>query len=134
MGISFQPTLKDDKHLWTDAPLTATMNTGQKQRIQLDGAVEIELPDGSLYEVRPGPYRKGVAVVAISNKTDDARSPGRQPRAGTVKLRDKLARDAAAGRLHDAPFYYRWILKEDDTISQAVARQVVYRELKRAQP
>lgn len=101
-------------------------------RVKLTGPLQIELPDGSTVEVRPGPYKKGLAVVPVSDNTGtpQVRGRGRKPRPGTVKLRAKLERDAKADRLQEPTFYFRWLLKEDETISQAVARQVVYRELR----
>ena len=99
--------------------------------------MHLELPDGSVVEVRPGPYKKGISVIpvvapehAAPAGTEAKSTRGRKPRPGTVKLRAKLKRDAKAGRLQDARFYYRWILKEDEGITANVARQVVYRELR----
>ncbi len=94
----------------------------------------LELLDGTFVQIRPGPYKKGLAVVPIDTDTEsEARGRGRKPRPGTVKLRQKLARDARAGRLDEPTEYFRWLVKEDETISRAVARQVVYRELRRVQ-
>lgn len=101
------------------------------ERIVLHGPVEVELADGSVWVLRPGPYRKGLAITALPDGHHAPAQRGRKPRPGTIKLRQRLERDLGRGRLHDAPFYFQWLLREDPTVSQAVARQVVYRELRR---
>lgn len=101
------------------------------ERIRLEGAMELELPDGSIVRVQPGPYRKGISMVPL---TGGSRSPlgsgkrGRKPRPGTLKLRTKLSHDAKSGKLGPAKNYVKWLLQEDPDIQLSVARQVVYRE------
>jgi hypothetical protein len=100
------------------------------ERVVLHGPLEVELADGSVWTIRPGPYRKGLALAVVA----DAAGPqtrGRKPRPGTVKLRQRLERDHRHGRLQDARYYFQWLLVEDPTVNQGVARQVVYRELRR---
>lgn len=104
---------------------------GMVERIALDGALELELPDGAVVRVQPGPYRKGISVVPIHHGSNASRGNGkrgRKPRPGTVKLRQKLAKDAKANKVRAAKEYVKWLLAEDPEISLSVARQVVYRE------
>lgn len=102
------------------------------ERIPLHGPLELELKDGSVVRVQPGPYGKGVSVVPLKLMKPSAGlgsgKRGRKPRPSTVKLRKKLDRDANRGAVKPAPEYLKWLVKEDDTISLPVARQVVYRE------
>lgn len=101
--------------------------------IPVDSGIHLRLPNGERYFVRPGPYGKGIAVVPVEGPTAKPKGPstgkrGRKPRESTVKLRKRLERDADKGRLGDNRQYVKWLLDNDDTISLAVARQVVYRE------
>lgn len=60
-----------------------------------------------------------------------SRAPGggRKPSAATRLLRQRLAKDKAAGTLHDAAYYVRWLVdKSDQGLKRA--RPVVYRELR----
>lgn len=100
------------------------------ERLRLDGALELDLPDGSVVRVQPGPYKRGLSVIPMTGTggTPAVGRRGRKPRPGTVKLRNKLARDAAAGKLRAAKEYVNWLIKEDPAIALSVARQVVYRE------
>lgn len=100
------------------------------ERIKLEDSLELELPDGSVVRVQPGPYKKGISVVPLSHGTLPAGDGkrGRKPRPGTVKLRTRLAKDAEAGNVAPAKDYVKWLLAEDPEISLSVARQVVYRE------
>lgn len=104
----------------------------KNERIPLKGPIELELQDGSVVRIQPGPYGKGVSVVPLKLKRPSAGpgsgKRGRKPRPSTVKLRQKLDRDAGRGAVRPAPEYVKWLVKEDDTISLVVARQVVYRE------
>lgn len=109
------------------------MGPNHEHIIKLDGPLTLELPDGSLMRVRPGPYGKGVALIPVSgnhssNSTNGTLSRGRKPRPGTVALREQLARDVKADRLAPTGHYVKWILQRDDGLSLAVARQIVYRE------
>lgn len=104
--------------------------------VLLTHQLDIVLPSGESYRLRPGPYGKGIAVAAIPSEapriaTHSTGKRGRKPRASTVALREKLARDVASDRLADNRHYVKWIMQRDDTISLAVARQVVYRERQR---
>lgn len=104
---------------------------GMVERITLDGALELELPDGAVVRVQPGPYKKGISVVPIQHGTGAPAGNGkrgRKPRPGTVKLRAKLAKDAKGNKVRPAKDYVKWLLSEDPEISLSVARQVVYRE------
>lgn len=105
-------------------------------RIDLEGLLDLALPDGSAVRIRPGPYGKGIAVVHIRQHVRDADlggegRPGRRPRASTVRLRHKLRQDKAGGSLRDNPHYVRWLMETDPEVGLAVARQTVYRERKR---
>lgn len=106
------------------------------QQMELTGPMELLLTDGSVVRIQPGPYGKGVSVVPVSLKKPTtgvgSGKRGRKPRPSTVKLRKKLDRDANRGAIKPAPEYVRWLTSEDDTISLAVARQVVYRERRAA--
>lgn len=111
---------------------------GSSGRIQLRDWLELELPDGSIVKVRPGPYGKGLSVVAVpttapkapATPKNGAGKRGRRPRESTVKLRQRLEKDAKKGKVLEAKQYVKWVLDIDPTISLSVARQVVYRELR----
>ncbi len=115
-----------------------TFMAGMIPNVPLLGLLDLLLPDGSAVRVRPGPYGKGIAVVQVrphassDNLSGDGR-PGRKPRASTVKLREKLRADKEKGALQSNPYYVRWLLGIDPTVSLAVARQTVYRERKRVE-
>ncbi len=102
--------------------------------VRLDGPMDVELPDGSRVRIRPGPYGKGIAVIPLNDAKTTPKAPGvpgqrgRRPRPGTVALREQLARDAKAKKLKAPAHYVKWILKRDEGLSLAVARQIVYRE------
>ena len=102
--------------------------------VDLKDQLLVRLPNGESYRLRAGPYGKGLAIVpetAADPRPSTGKGSGkrgRKPRASTVKLRAKLERDAGAGKLKDTKAYVAWLLKQDDTVSLAVARQVVYRE------
>ncbi len=113
--------------------------TSQLQRIELTDNIELVLPDGSAVRVRPGPYGKGISVIPVLPKAPRAaasnRAPGvgggkrgRKPRASTVKLREKLANDVDRGGVKEPKIYVKWLIQQDNEISLATARQVVYRE------
>ncbi len=102
----------------------------------------LQLRDGSLVRIAPGPYGKGIAVVPIVPRSN-GRSPrqassgprepgkrGRKPRPSTVKLREKLEKDHKTGKLSDPPVYVKWLINEDEEVGLPMARTVVYRELK----
>lgn len=93
-------------------------------------AIEIELPDGGVYEIRPGPYGKGVAVVPLHDGADSA-PQGRRPRESTLALRRRLQSDAAKDQVAAPQDYVQWLLAKDPDVSVSVARQVVYRERRR---
>lgn len=102
--------------------------------VELAGPVDVRLPDGSVYRIRPGPYGKGVAVALLHRTGGVARAGqrGRRPRPSTLALRDRMERDHAKdGTLRPAPEYVRWLLARDRDVGLAVARQVVYRERRR---
>lgn len=105
-------------------------------RVDLDGPLDLALPDGSAVRVRPGPYGKGLAVLQIRDHVQDVAldgdgRPGRKPRTSTVRLRLKLRQDKAEGQLRNNPHYVRWLMELDPEVNLAVARQTVYRERKR---
>lgn len=105
---------------------------------EMSGPMLLRLPDGITYRVRPGPYGKGISVTPLVPRSTSPTPAtgsgrrGRKPRASTVALRQKLADDVKKGRLHEPKAYVRWLLKQDEDVSLAVARQVVYRERRRA--
>lgn len=95
--------------------------------------LDVVLPNGESYRLRPGPYGKGIAVAAIKSaasrtQTHATGKRGRKPRASTVALREKLTKDQSAGKLGSNRHYVQWLIAKDETISLSVARQVVYRE------
>lgn len=58
---------------------------------------------------------------------------GRQPSKETLLVREKVAKDAAAGTLRDAIHYVRWLVQAPGTkIGLKGARPIVYRELRKA--
>lgn len=104
--------------------------------IEMSGPMLLRLPDGITYRVRPGPYGKGISVVPIMPSAPAGAAGlgrrGRKPRPSTVALRRRLAEDVKGKRLREPRDYVKWLLKQDDDVSLAVARQVVYRERRRA--
>ncbi len=113
--------------------------TNQLPRIELTDNLELVLPDGTAVRVRPGPYGKGISVIPVVSRNPrsaTSRGPagngtgkrGRKPRASTVKLREKLARDHSSDAVKEPKAYVKWLIQQDDEISLATARQVVYRE------
>ncbi len=110
----------------------------------LTGPLLLQLRDGSLVRVAPGPYGKGIAVVPLPGPgaaargkrpaQDGPREPGkrgRKPRASTVKLRERLEKDHKGGKLSEPPVYVKWLINEDEEVGLPMARTVVYRELKK---
>ena len=105
------------------------------QTVELRQSLEVILPNGEKYLLRPGPYGRGIAVIGLEERVKPLRvtapstgKRGRKPRASTIKLRERLEKDATAGRLGDNQRYVKWLVGNDDTIGLPVARQVVYRE------
>ncbi len=110
--------------------------------IEVTGKVLLNLPDGTSMRVQPGPYGKGISFVPVLPK--GVRKPstptapgsgkrGRKPRPSTVALRELLAKHVRSGDLWSAKKYTDWVLDRDESISLAVARQVVYRERRLAE-
>ena len=110
------------------------MTTREVPEVDLHDQLLVRLPNGESYRLRAGPYGKGLAIVPVSGAEPrpavgkGSSKRGRKPRPSTVKLRARLEKDAAAGKVKDTKTYVSWLLKQDETISLAVARQVVYRE------
>ncbi|MHB1261606.1 MAG: hypothetical protein ACYC2H_07800 [Thermoplasmatota archaeon] len=113
------------------------------QTMPLNAPILLQLRDGSVVRIAPGPYGKGVAVVPIPQKVPRnapaaprRRGPtgaprGRKPRPSTVALRERLEQDNKAGKLKDPPQYVKWLIEKDEEIGLPMARTVVYRELKK---
>ena len=113
------------------------------ETVPLNGPILLQLRDGSVVRIAPGPYGKGVAVVPIPQKTPRnapatprRRGPtgaprGRKPRPSTVALREKLEQDNKAGKIKEPPQYVKWLIEKDEEIGLPMARTVVYRELKK---
>lgn len=101
-----------------------------RERIDVQGEIELGMPDGSVYRVRPGPHGKGITLVQ-STRREGSGLRGRKPRPGTVKLRERLARDAQKDNVREAAHYVRWMVKQDPEVDLATARQIVYRERRR---
>ncbi len=104
-------------------------------QVDLDGQLDVSLPNGETYRLRPGPYGKGIAVIPLE-KGQDRRSAatngrGRKPRAGTLALRERLEEDHDQGGIAEPKQYVHWLMRIDPSISITVARQVVYRERRR---
>jgi hypothetical protein len=113
----------------------------------LTSPLVLQLRDGSLVRIAPGPYGKGIAVVPILPRaaagngrrgrraaSDGPREPGkrgRKPRPSTVKLREKLEKDHKGGKILEPPAYVKWLINEDEEVGLPMARTVVYRELKK---
>lgn len=115
----------------------------QVASVPLNGPILLQLKDGSVVRISPGPYGKGVAVVPIPPKNGRNPTPpprrrgptgaprGRKPRPSTVALRERLEQDNKAGKLRDPPQYVKWLIEKDEEIGLPMARTVVYRELKK---
>ncbi len=114
-----------------------------RARITLVEPLDLELRDGSVVRVSPGPYGRGIAVVHLlprglrrgpgrppksANYTSGKR--GRKPRLGTVALRERLQSDSQAGRLKDPVQYVKWIIEQDTGMGLPLARTIVYREMR----
>lgn len=107
----------------------------------LTSPIVLQLRDGSLVRIAPGPYGKGVAVVPLGGqpagrgrRSDAPREPGkrgRKPRPSTVWLREKLEKDHKAGKLSPPPVYVKQLIDKDEEVGLPMARTVVYRELKK---
>ena len=115
----------------------------QVSTVPLTGPLLLQLKDGSVVRIAPGPYGKGVAVVPIptkvprgANPTPRRRGPtgaprGRKPRPSTVWLRDLLEKHQKSGKLLEPPQYVKQLIEKDEDIGLPMARTVVYRELKK---
>lgn len=111
----------------------------------LTGPLVLQLRDGSMVRIAPGPYGKGIAVVPIASRGngngrrraaphEGPREPGkrgRKPRASTVALREKLEKDHKGGKVSEPPVYVKWLIEKDEEVGLPMARTVVYRELKK---
>ncbi len=58
------------------------------------------------------------------------RRQGRTPPDSTVALRARLKTDSAAGSLHDATVYVRWLVEQNPELGLLTAKRVVWRELR----
>jgi hypothetical protein len=113
------------------------------QTLPLNSPILLQLRDGTLVRIAPGPYGKGIAVVPIAQKVSRSapaaprrRGPtgaprGRKPRPSTVALRERLEQDQKSAKLKDPPQYVKWLIEKDEEIGLPMARTVVYRELKK---
>jgi hypothetical protein len=110
--------------------------------IPLTTPMVLQLRDGSLVRIAPGPYGKGIAIVPLGGRGNGVRKPardgprepgkrGRKPRASTVALRERLEKDSKAGKLSEPPAYVKWLIDKDEEVGLPMARTVVYRELKK---
>jgi len=109
----------------------------------LTGPLVLQLRDGSMVRIAPGPYGKGIAVVPMGVRgngrtrragADVPREPGkrgRKPRASTVALRERLERDHKSGKVSEPPVYVKWLIEKDEEVGLPMARTVVYREPKK---
>lgn len=110
----------------------------------LTGPLVLQLRDGSMVRIAPGPYGKGIAVVPLGARGngngrrrtthEGPREPGkrgRKPRASTVALREKLEKDHKGGKVSEPPVYVKWLIEKDEEVGLPMARTVVYRELKK---
>ena len=104
--------------------------------------IELELRDGSIVRIMPGPYGKGLSVVPVApRRASPSPSPrrrvptgdprGRKPRPSTVALRQKMAQDKSGDMLGAPLHYVTWLLETDEDLGRPMARTVVYRELKK---
>lgn len=77
-------------------------------------------------------YRERRRVLEEAGVDDGPRGHGgAQPRGSTLALRHRLEQDARDGSLGPAQDYVRWLLSQDQEVGLRVARQAVYRELRR---
>lgn len=106
------------------------MPKAKNGRIQLEDELEVGLPDGTVVRLRPGPYRKGIAIVPLTPE-EAGPSPGkggRKPRPSTVRLRGRLQKDLEQDAIGKPREYVEWLMGIDPDLSLASARQIVYRE------
>lgn len=77
-------------------------------------------------------YRERRRVLEEAGVDDGPRGHGgAQPRSSTLALRTRLEQDARDGALRPAQDYVRWLLGQDREVGLRMARQAVYRELRR---
>jgi hypothetical protein len=96
----------------------------------LTGKLDLALPDGSVMRVQPGPYGKGISVTPLTRAAAGHSGKGRPPHPSTLALRERMARDKAAGRLRSASEYVAWVSSQDPKAPRAGLQQTVYRELR----
>jgi hypothetical protein len=133
--VDWQGMARRAKKRGKHTPSKETHAPASPGRIRLEKELEVELPAGSVVKLRPGPYKKGIAVVPISsggagpnaNGTGGGRS-GRKPRAGTVRLRGRLQKDVQQSSVQKPKVYVEWLMGIDPGLSVSSARQIVYRE------
>src|SRR5688572_7872120 len=142
-----KPRARASKHSSPGLPvqILCHLSSGMARQVSsvpLTGPILLQLKDGSVVRIAPGPYGKGVAIVPIpqkaarANLTPRRRGPtgaprGRKPRPSTVALRERLEKDHKGGKLLEPPQYVKWLIEKDEDIGLPMARTVVYRELKK---
>jgi len=102
-------------------------------RIRFEEALEVETATGRVFRIKPVQGGRGVAVFPVLPKDARPRKPraggaGRPPSPSTVKLREKLAADAAFGGVAKPAVYIEWLLSEQQGLKAATAQQRVYKE------
>jgi len=103
------------------------------ERMKLEGAVELETASGQVFRIKPVQGGKGIAVLPVLPKEAKPRKAraggaGRPPSPSTVKLRERLAADAASGGVEKPAVYIEWLLSEEKGIKPGTAKQRVYKE------
>jgi hypothetical protein len=117
--------------------------SSSRSRIPLNDGIEFILRDGSVVRIAPGPYGKGISILPLPSRGAKPTPPsanghegaaakrGRKPRPSTSALREKLAKESETGGLNDPPHYVQWLLEQDAEVGLAMARTIVYREMKK---
>ena len=103
------------------------------ERMKLDQTMELETSSGQVFRIKPVQGGRGVAVFPVLPKEAKPRKPrvggaGRPPLPSTLRLREKLAEDAASGGVREPAAYVEWLLSEEKGIKPGTAKQRVYKE------
>jgi hypothetical protein len=103
------------------------------ERVRLEGVMEFETASGQVFRIQSVQGGRGVAVFPVLPKGARPRKPrrggaGRPPSPSTVKLREKLAEDAASGGVEKPAVYVEWLLSAEKGIKPGTAKQRVYKE------
>ncbi|MGB1585979.1 MAG: hypothetical protein ACPHID_02905 [Thermoplasmatota archaeon] len=90
--------------------------------------ITLVMPDGGRYLIQRGRQNKGISLLPVEDQ--ETYGKGRPPNPSTVRLRERIARDAEAGQLEEPKVYWEWLVQHDPRITVSSAKQITYRELR----